>query len=83
LVQDAFWELVERVRRLVEDDRPRPPVNQECERYADCLRRELQAFEPAELESFQDWLQVAVAEAWTEADLPKLLPRLARIHGEA
>jgi hypothetical protein len=65
LVQDDFWELVERVRRLVEDHRRLLPVNQKCERYADSLRRELRAFEPAELESFQDWLQATAAEAYT------------------
>jgi hypothetical protein len=65
LVQDDFWKLVERIRRLVEDRCRLLPINQRCERSADFLRRELLAFEPAELESFQDQLQVAAAEAYT------------------
>lgn len=63
--QDEFWERVARVRRLVDGSYPLLPVHQKCERYAVCLRQELQAFDPAELESFQDCLQAAVAEAYT------------------
>jgi hypothetical protein len=39
--QEAFWELVERVRRLIQDRYPLLPVDQACEHYADCLRRQL------------------------------------------
>lgn len=57
--------MVERVGRLADGSYPRLPVNPKCERYAAGLRQELHAFDPAELESFQDWLQAAVAEADT------------------
>jgi hypothetical protein len=63
--RDAFWEVVERVRQRVENDCPHPPVNQKCKRSQDRLGRELQNTTPAELESFQDHLQLTVAEAYT------------------
>lgn len=62
--REAFWEVVERVRRKVEAARPRP-VNDRCEQYEAELGRALRAADPAELESFQDHLQLTVAEAYT------------------
>jgi hypothetical protein len=57
--------LVERVRLAAERDRPPRPVTARCERLVSHLRQELQGAGPAELQSFQDHLMVAVAEAYT------------------
>lgn len=65
LVQDDFWGLVERVRGHVQEDCPHLTVIERVERYADYLERELRGFEPSGLASFQDWLQLAVAEGYT------------------
>lgn len=65
LDRDAFWSLVERVRSAVEQDRPSRPVTERCERFVSHLGRELQVAGPAELQSFQDHLMVAVAGAYT------------------
>ena len=63
--RDAFWGLVERVRIRVEEDRPPVSVIQRCARYVEYLERELRDAPPAELQAFQDHLQLTVAEAFT------------------
>src|SRR5438270_13865778 len=65
LDRDAFWNLVDRVRFAVERDRPPRRVTERCERLVSHLRRELQGAAPADLQSFQDHLMLAVAEAYT------------------
>ena len=61
----GFWELVDRVRTRIERECRNMAVNQLCAEYERNLSLELRLCSGAELESFQDHLQVAVAEAYT------------------
>jgi hypothetical protein len=61
----AFWDLIERVRLRVDAECSDVPILQRQECYAELLSRELEPLSPVELESFQDQLQLAVAEAYT------------------